>query len=190
MITNVLNGLLLVLYILIEIRKRFQENYEKMLKNMIGEGIPFSTPYDDKLIAKFEEKHNLSINVYGLRWQYNEEKEIMDLLIFLLRISKIKISEKPKNTEGYEDKDKKLEDGNNKAIDKRLEDEVKEFNIISHYCAITSMSRLLTSTFSKHHGKTYVCRSCCNNFKTQELLDKHAHVLQKLWIGVLNQEKY
>ena len=39
---------------------------------------------------------------------------------------------------------------------------------------ITSLSRLLSSTVRKdNNGKAYICRKCCNNFKSQEDLGKH-----------------
>ena len=49
-----------------------------------------------------------------------------------------------------------------------------EFTAVSHYCVITSLSRSLSSTVRKdNNGKAYVCRKCCNSFKSQKDLDKH-----------------
>ena len=42
-----------------------------------------------------------------------------------------------------------------------------------HYTAIKSLSRLLASKNSKHHGKQYFCTSCLQGFKLELSRDKH-----------------
>ena len=47
------------------------------------------------------------------------------------------------------------------------EDVKDECDVISHYCVITSLSRLLSSKVRKDsNGMAYVCRKCCNSFKS------------------------
>ena len=38
---------------------------------------------------------------------------------------------------------------------------------IQHYTAIKSLSRLLSSKSSKHHGKQYFCNNCLQGFKSE-----------------------
>ena len=40
--------------------------------------IPFPTPDGDRSVNKFEKKNNISINVYGFRWEYNRKLEEME----------------------------------------------------------------------------------------------------------------
>ena len=64
---------------------------------------------------------------------------------------------------------------NSLTDDNEIENGKEEFEIVSHYCVITSLSRLLSSTVRKDDkGKVYICRKCCNSFKSQKDLDKHA----------------
>lgn len=46
-------------------------------------------------------------------------------------------------------------------------------NKVSHYCAITSMSRLCRSSFSKHKGRTYICDRCLRYFWSEQKLENH-----------------
>ena len=42
-----------------------------------------------------------------------------------------------------------------------------------HYAAIKSLSRLLASRNSKHHGKQYFCTNCLQGFKLESSRDEH-----------------
>ena len=44
----------------------------------------------------------------------------------------------------------------------------------NHYCWIKSMSRLISSQVSKHHGALSICDRCLNTFRSEELLKKHS----------------
>ena len=109
----------------------------------------------------------MSINVCGFRWEFKEDEQIPKLIIFPLRLS------------GLEGKEVNLfyvrKERNSLDDECKINNGKKEFEIISHYCVITSLSRLLSSSMVRkdNNGKAYICRKCCNNFKSQEDLDKH-----------------
>ena len=44
---------------------------------------------------------------------------------------------------------------------------------IRHYTAIKSLSRLLSSKNSKHHGKQYFCNNCLQGFKLESSRNEH-----------------
>ena len=91
-------------------------------------------------------------------WEYNEKLEDMDLLIVPLRLSVMK--EEKKVNLVFITLEKGMEE-----LERDVRENKHEFEIVSHYCAITSLSRLLTSTVRKdNRGKAYICRSCCNCF--------------------------
>ena len=46
-------------------------------------------------------------------------------------------------------------------------------NEINHYTAIKSLSRLLRSSNSKHHGKQYFCMNCLHDFPAEASRDLH-----------------
>ena len=46
-------------------------------------------------------------------------------------------------------------------------------NGINHYTAIKSLSRLLSSSNSKHHGKQYFCTNCLQGFSLEASRDQH-----------------
>ena len=46
-------------------------------------------------------------------------------------------------------------------------------NFNTHYCAIKSLSRLVSSQLSKHAHKSYICRSCLTAFQTEDKLTHH-----------------
>ena len=126
-------------------------------------GVAFPTPYGDNSVKKFEKKNNISINVYGFRWELQMDGW-MEPLIFPLRLSEmegdgikdVNLFYVTKERDEFEDK---------RAIWKGE----SEFMAVSHYCVITSLSRLLSSTVRKNNnGKAYICRKCCNSFKISE----------------------
>ena len=98
-------------------------------------------------MSNFEKKYDISINVYGFRWEYNPEKEEMELLIFPLRLSKM---------EGNELKEVNLfyitQDRNEFKDKSMISNGESEFEIVSHYSLITSLSRLLSSTVRKNNN--------------------------------------
>ena len=49
--------------------------------------IPFTTPYADKSVDRFQRRYGLSINVYGYVWKYSSDLDDMELLIIPLRLS-------------------------------------------------------------------------------------------------------
>ena len=44
---------------------------------------------------------------------------------------------------------------------------------IKHYTAIKSLSRLQSSSNSKHHGKQYFCTNCLQSFTLESSRDEH-----------------
>ena len=70
---------------------------------------------------------NLSINVYGFKWEYNSERENIEILIIPLRLS---------NVEGKEFKEENLfyiTNNRDELRDQRMINEgEKEFKVISH----------------------------------------------------------
>ena len=46
-------------------------------------------------------------------------------------------------------------------------------NGVHHYTAIKSLSRLLRSSNTKHHGKQYFCQNCSHPFSLETSRDKH-----------------
>ena len=48
-----------------------------------------------------------------------------------------------------------------------------------HYCLIKDMSRLCASQISKHGGKRYFCKYCCNSFTTNDVLKNHVEYCSK-----------
>ena len=66
--------------------QRITKELQKLAEQYDWSKIPFPTPYGDRSVNKFEKKNNISINVYGFRWEYNREKEEMELLIFPWRV--------------------------------------------------------------------------------------------------------
>ena len=57
--------------------------------------------------------------------------------------------------------------------------DVDEDGIVSHYCVVKDMSRLVSSQASKKKEKKYVCDFCLNMFGSQELLDDHTEYCSK-----------
>ena len=133
--------------------QRITKELQKQAERYEWSKVPSPTPYGDRSVNKFEKKNRISINVYGLRWEYNRERERMELLIFPLRLAEI-------DADG-------LKEVNLFYVTK----EIKGFKIVAHYCVITSLSKLLSSTVWKdNNGKAYIC---CNIFKFQKDLDQH-----------------
>ena len=133
--------------------KRITKELREQAKAYDWSDIPFPTPYGDTSIKKFEIKYGLKINAYGFTWEFSEDGK-PKLLIFTLRKSDVK---------------------GRKVNLFYVRKEGKEgFEVISHYCVIKSLSRLLSSTVRKdNNGKIYPCDSCLYCFKSQEDLDKH-----------------
>ncbi|PFX12742.1 hypothetical protein AWC38_SpisGene23254 [Stylophora pistillata] len=45
-----------------------------------------------------------------------------------------------------------------------------------HYCLIKNLSRLVSSSLSKHAHKKFICRKCLNYFGSQKVLDTHSEL--------------
>ena len=61
--------------------QRITKELRKQAEEYDWSDIPFPTPYEDRSIKRFEIKYELHINVYGFKWEFNEDKE-PKLLIF------------------------------------------------------------------------------------------------------------
>ena len=136
--------------------QRITKELRKQAEKYDWRGIPFPTPYGDNSIKEFEVRYGLSIFIYGFKWEFKRNEQKPELLIFPLRKPKVKGK---KVYLLYVKKDRNGEEG---------------FEVLSHYCVITSLSRLLSSTVRRDDkGKAHICETCCNNFKSQKDLDKH-----------------
>ena len=146
--------------------QRITKELRKQAEEYDWSEIPFPTPYEDNSVKRFEVKYGMSINVYGFRWELKEDERAPKLEIFPLRLSAL--DGKEVNLFYVREERDSLDD------EYEIKNERKEFEIVSHYCVITSLSRLLSSTVRKdNNGKAYICRKCCNSFKSQKDLDKH-----------------
>ena len=66
--------------------QRITKKLRKQAEEYDWSKIPLPTPYGDNYVKKFENQYNLGI-VYGFQWEYNSEREVIELLIFPLRLS-------------------------------------------------------------------------------------------------------
>ena len=104
----------------------------------------------------------MEILIIPLRLSMIEGKKFKEVNLFFITMEK----EKEKEEEEWKLDVKQMSRENGK--------DEQVFDIVSHYCVISSLSRLLCrKVYSKSKVSAYVCRKCCNSFKSQEDLDKH-----------------
>ena len=148
--------------------QRITEELRKQAEQYDWSGVPFTTPYGDNSVSRFEKKNNISINVYGFQLEHNQEWEGRELLIFPLRLSEMEGKEFKEVNLFYITKNRdEFEDKHAMGMGE------SEFETVSHYCVITSLSRLSSMVRKDNNGKAYICRKCCNSFTSQKDLDKH-----------------
>ena len=116
-------------------------------------------------IPAFEKRNNLKINVYGYTYILADNKYV----IHPLQISKYRINNVNRVDE---QKTTSLQRSCNE-IDLLLVTSKIKGNFNTHYCAISSLSRLVSSQLSKHDHKSYICRSCLTAFTTEDKLTQH-----------------
>jgi len=126
-----------------EIKKNHNRpsSYKKWENDLDFSGISF--PVSVKSIPTFEEKNNLTINVYHM--------DPDDKKIYSLHISK------------------RFHLPDSRLIDLILIHEENE-EVNSHYAWIRDLSKLVGK---HNYHKKFICRACLNCFGTQDLLDQH-----------------
>ena len=120
-------------------------NYNKLNYLDFSE-IPFPVPLEDTIISKIEEKNNLSINIYSL-----EEQEEDDKCYYKC------VPERITKTFSYDDRHINL---------LYLTDDDK-----GHYVYISKYDNLCKKRNS--NTQVYVCRKCCCLFYKKEKLEEH-----------------
>lgn len=115
--------------------------------NTVADFTDITFPVTLKEIAKFEERNNLSINVYGLESHFNNKViyEVVGPLHFtkrrrLVHINLLFLCNDNGNT---------------------------------HYCWIKNLSRLVSSQRSQAGHQIYICEGCLIHFSSQEKLIRH-----------------
>ncbi|KAJ8917969.1 hypothetical protein NQ315_002664 [Exocentrus adspersus] len=110
------------------------------------QGMSFPLKLTD--IKKFESNNNISINVYGLKSEFKDNKMIYDI------VGPLHYSQQ------------KLERHVNLLL-------ITDDNGNSHYCWIKNFSRLVSSQINSHKGKKYFCDGCLLHFTSERLLQRH-----------------
>nr|XP_015923625.2 uncharacterized protein LOC107451906 [Parasteatoda tepidariorum] len=113
------------------------EKYATFVNELDFSGLEFPIKLQD--VFKFENKNNISINVYGFNvknifyplYITKKEKEVHIDLLFITSLT------------------------------------------TSHYCYVKNLSRLLTSQYSSHDGKKFICRRCLQFFTAERNLNEH-----------------
>lgn len=139
------------------------QNYKPFENDLNFDGI--KNPVSIKDINQFvKQNDNISINVY----YYDESADqvyplrVSDTvkvnhihLLLLIKRSRINTNE-----------------GNTLAT--KISAELENEQILSHYCWIKDLSRLVSSQLSKHGHKSFICDRCLNYFQTKEFLTRHS----------------
>ncbi|KAJ8983456.1 hypothetical protein NQ317_013331 [Molorchus minor] len=109
-------------------------------------------PMKIKDIPNFEQKNNVSINVYGLELVFKNGKNMYEI-IGPLHYGKVK---------------------QNHHINLLLfSDENKNGELCNHYCYIKNLSALISSQISKNEHKKHFCDGCLQFFTSSEKLEQH-----------------
>ena len=124
-------------------------NLRELADNYDWSGLEF--PASIKEIGKFEVKNNVSINVLSL-----EGKDI-----YIHRNSNYRSDWDPQGSRGH--------CTTHREINLLMISE----NGTNHYTAIKSLSRLLSSSNSKHKGKQYFCTNCLQGFSLEASRNQH-----------------
>ena len=124
-------------------------NLREFADNYDWSGLEF--PVSLKQIGKFEAKNNISVNVLGL-----EGKDI-----YILRNSNRSDYQDPQGSQGCY------------ATHREINLLMVSENGINHYTVIKSLSRLLTSSNTKHKCKQYFCTNYLQGFSLEASQDKH-----------------
>ena len=132
--------------------KRGQKNlmscYRKYITYYDFDMLEFPVAIKD--IAKFENKNNISINVYGLEetkyreYQKNSEEIKNNGIIYPLKVCKKEI------------------------IDRHVNLLITEKDGILHYSTITQFSRLIGPQYNKNKTTYFYCYSCLHGFKKKK----------------------
>ena len=122
--------------------------------------------HPERLNKKLKEKEN-TLNMEGIEYpiklteginKFEKQNETISITVF-----------------GYNEKEKvyllrKSKHSNRSCKIKLL---LIEKEVVSHYCLINDISRLVASQVSKHKEKCFICDNCLNPFPTEESLNKH-----------------
>ena len=119
----------------------------KRMNEFNFEGIHFPTPLKD--IAIFERVNNVSVNVYGIDEESENQSEI-----YPLRICKNFIRDRHFDLLYITDE---ISDEDN-----------------GHYCCVTNLSRLVCSQKTRHNGQMFICRRCLQHYPSEAKLEEHA----------------
>ncbi|XP_074042580.1 uncharacterized protein [Leptinotarsa decemlineata] len=132
-----------------------------------------NTPMDLHQISKFEKLNNISINVYTL--ELNQAKEKSFFVVVPARLTTTK-RDRHVNLLLIQDKYfPKLNDYEAPPINDDDETEIK-----FHYCWIKDMSRLFSKQMSNHRGQKFFCDRCLNYFSSQQKLNDHTVLCEKV----------
>ena len=124
-------------------------NLREFADNYDWSGLEF--PVSIKEIGKFEVKNGISVNIVGL-----EGKDI-----YIHRNSNYDSDRDPQGSRGPY------------ATHREINSLIISKNGTYHYMAIKSLSRLLSSSNSKHKGKQYFCTNCLQGFSLEASRDQH-----------------
>jgi len=129
--------------------ERIDKNLRERAEELKWDGIQFPASLKD--IDKFENSNDLSVNVFGYE-KVSEDEE-----------------EKAKNKKGYVYPLRISSKQCERVVDLLLiSDDEKQ-----HYCAIKSLSRLLSSQVSNTKWKRYFCKRCLNSYDCVDKLKRH-----------------
>ena len=132
--------------------QRVTKKLREQSEELNWDGIEFPTPCPERVFKKFEKTNDVSLLVFG------HEAVMNNTYIIPLYVP----------TERRE-----------KVVRLFFLKDVNEEEIVSHYCVVKDMSRLVSSQASKKKKKKYVYDFCLNVFGSQELLGDHADYCSK-----------
>ncbi|KAL3268684.1 hypothetical protein HHI36_007787 [Cryptolaemus montrouzieri] len=118
-------------------------------------------------IKKFEQKNNLSINVFSL-----ELEKRGDFIVVPTRLTPSKIVNRHVNLLLIQDKYFPRNEEN------RFKNEDGDIEIKYHYVLIKNLSRLVSNQLHKRR-KLYICEQCLNYFMSEQKLTEHIELCSK-----------
>ena len=132
--------------------QRVTKEPRKQSEELNWDEIEFPTPCLERMFKKFAKNNNVSLSVFG------HEAVMNNTYIIPLYV---------------------LTERREKVVRLFFLKDLDWDGIVSHYCVIKDMSRLVGSQASTKKEKKYVCDFCLNMFGSQELLDEHTEYCSK-----------